>query len=1100
MSGIKIKMLNINRTKSKNITFSVTFNEKSLQVIPSPYGYIIQLEDCPNSGDLGGPGLPAKILKVALPVMTRAHKVSARIKTKIPVGEAPVFVTPVQKPQPAKIPVVDEMTYLKQFPQRKFDMKREDNKQIQTVGKIPAVIPDGKLYKRAIARPKPVAELIRNLQLGTVNIAIVEVNPVRYIKDGKLEFSTEIEITVFYEEIKAIRTGEPDEKVIPRYFKTIRTKKQAEYLTDLAKDVVINPDIIVDFSDYFHVAISQLDYLIITDNKQWNAETIVSTTSVGDLKNAFQKLADWKYMKGLKAHVVSIEEIVNGTFGDFMHCANGLDARDLQEVIRNFIKWAHSEWDISWVLLGGDVSIIPVRQVPGASEGHMEVKTNNPPNDNQSYWTGSYLRMHVVHPGTWWPGSTGRVLIKPDTGTIIPYDAAGTSNSTNPGWYYCTSDTYATRTTTVTEYVRVNGQASLLNNTLQWIYQWNYIPTDLYYASLEGPDYDKPGLHDWDLTNNSLYGQHTDSVDLDGDIYDTDVSVGRIPVSSVDQANAFINKLIAYEQYRRPDGTLLSSDWPKKLNFISSNWGGRFGCYSTINNPPEDNRYYHQSGAIYTLINTKDVLPEYTWRLIAQVSETDLRYIPYNLHANTTGYGWFYAKSASDLTPSVIHIDLGFIEYEFPIPTKWVAVYSSGSDLTPELYIFDTIGADGSMSDEEQLRKQMAADLPTVNIVTRIYEDEVDLPPADAAFPTIEHLTDDNVRNSLNSGPHFVSLSGHGGPDGCCWLSGSMVSGLTNGYQTFIAFADSCLTNQFEGEDAMSEHLIYNANGGAIGYVGNTRFSWIGVGDNFQRTFFRTLKISNHLGYLNDSRCALVNEWTGFYKLYNKWVIFAQNLLGDPEMEVWVGSPQALNADHASSIYTGNQSFKVTVTKGGSKVSDATVCLKIEGGLYATGKTNAYGVAAININPIHTGMMQVVATYSNAIPYIGQVEIKEKPTCNLKISCGAAIMCSASIICGPKLTCANAILGCHNGILCGAKINPCQYGLACNLSINPGCLNLLPEEFDKFKDILELVKQKTFEDLVKNFDTPQVKEVIAKLSPERAKELRILVERLRNEL
>ena len=121
-----------------------------------------------------------------------------------------------------------------------------------------------------------------------------------------------------------------------------------------------------------------------------------------------------------------------------------------------------------------------------------------------------------------------------------------------------------------------------------------------------------------------------------------------------------------------------------------------------------------------------------------------------------------------------------------------------------------------------------------------------------------------------------------------------MAQGLTNGYNTFIAFADSCLTNQFESEDAMSEKLLYNPNGGAVGYVGNTRFSWIGVGDNFQRRFFKTLTITRHLGLLNDVRTTRVNEATGYYRLYNKWVIFSQNLLGDPEMEIWTAPPQKL--------------------------------------------------------------------------------------------------------------------------------------------------------------------------------------------------------------
>jgi len=60
---------------------------------------------------------------------------------------------------------------------------------------------------------------------------------------------------------------------------------------------------------------------------------------------------------------------------------------------------------------------------------------------------------------------------------------------------------------------------------------WNMLPTDLYYASLQGPSYGIAGRHDWDLLDNGIYGQHTDSADFDGVEYETDVSVGRAPVA-----------------------------------------------------------------------------------------------------------------------------------------------------------------------------------------------------------------------------------------------------------------------------------------------------------------------------------------------------------------------------------------------------------------------------------------------------------------------------------------------------------------------------------------------------------------------------------------
>lgn len=83
------------------------------------------------------------------------------------------------------------------------------------------------------------------------------------------------------------------------------------------------------------------DYVIITNNT---------------LKSSFEELANWKTKKGVKAKVVTIENITNDS--DY----NGIDT---QEEIRNFIIDAYNNWEITYVLLGGDTNIIPYRGVYG---------------------------------------------------------------------------------------------------------------------------------------------------------------------------------------------------------------------------------------------------------------------------------------------------------------------------------------------------------------------------------------------------------------------------------------------------------------------------------------------------------------------------------------------------------------------------------------------------------------------------------------------------------------------------------------------------------------------------------------------------------------
>jgi hypothetical protein len=612
----------------------------------------------------------------------------------------------------------------------------------------------------------------------------------------------------------------------------------------------------------------------------------------GDLVASFQRLAHWKRQRSLRARVVTISEIVAGRSGDFR-----TGSRDLQEVIRKFLKMAHADWGVAWVLLGGDTEIVPVRRVAGGREGNVNRQTTNPPPDNTSFWTGSHLRVHAVNPGTWWGAATTNLLVRPDTGLLIPYDAAGTSSSstsTARGWYFTTDESYSTRTTMPTEFVRVNGPAGEVNADLQFLYEWNTIPTDLYYSSLVGPFYNLPGRHDWDLVDNGVYGQHNGSAELDGIIYTPTVSLGRAPVRTAAEADVFVDKVIAYEKYERPDGTGLDDDWPGRVVLVSDNWDwnwrGRIGIGATSSSPPEDDRYHHAAGESHTLIKLLE-MPNWDWSLLAEIDETDVRLIPYRTDAATAGRGWYFATGPGDLSPSMLFMPLlGGSFVPIPFPSRWLAVFGTADELAPQLYIFNSTQLDGSLHDQEQLRQQLNSEMSGFTSISRLYEDIEDMTAEQLAAGPVELISTSGLRHALDAGPHIVSLSGHGSDNGCCRLSRDLADSLTNGYHTFIAYADSCLTNQFDG-DAMSEHLLQNSQGGAVAYVGNTRFSWIGVGDDIQRRFFQewgTLGGDAHLGLLFDTRAGLIDN---FWWADARWSILSLNLMGDPEMPLWWRQP-----------------------------------------------------------------------------------------------------------------------------------------------------------------------------------------------------------------
>ena len=478
-----------------------------------------------------------------------------------------------------------------------------------------------------------------------------------------------------------------------------------------------------------------------------------------------------------------------------------------------------------------------------------------------------------------------------------------------------------------------------------------------------------------------------------------------------------------------------------------------------------------------------------------------------------SGRGWYFAKSSADLHANELVIPIFGFVFRLPIPTQWIVVYGNADELAPQHYIFDRTEADGSMSDQEKLRKQIATDFPVIDVVKRLYEDEVDLPVADAAAPPVLHLTSDRLRDAINFGPHFLSLSGHGSQNGCCTLNNNMASNANNGYHAFIGWADSCLTNNFEWEDSMSEDLLKNPNGGAVGYIGNTRFSWIGLGDDYQREFFKRLKVTRHLALLNDSRFNLPNNWSS-----EKWTKFSLNLLGDPEMPVWVGKPKAMKVTHAAEILKAEQNVPVQVkTSANAAINNAVVSFSMGDNWLVSGITDASGVANLHINPSAIGTIEVVVTAQDFVPYFGTINVKENILCKTAVICKADILCKTTIACGAAITCGAAIackttiacgaaISCGVAIACGAKIVPCSQKIACNLSISScmaaigsGCPAINPDPFNNLADILKASGVDNVNELAKKQNTPKVKKALEQLEPGNRKALTLMLKRIDKE-
>jgi len=137
--------------------------------------------------------------------------------------------------------------------------------------------------------------------------------------------------------------------------------------TDDITSLVINPNTISKYPiTQIHEKNQEKHYVIITTD---------------DLKNQFIPLLEHKkqYLPGT---IVTLDEIiedhkfwVNGSYGDATNASNGNpwvqngdeikqnynQFNDTSAHIRNFIRYAHDHWNTQYILLGGDVELIPTK-------------------------------------------------------------------------------------------------------------------------------------------------------------------------------------------------------------------------------------------------------------------------------------------------------------------------------------------------------------------------------------------------------------------------------------------------------------------------------------------------------------------------------------------------------------------------------------------------------------------------------------------------------------------------------------------------------------------------------------------------------------------
>jgi hypothetical protein len=188
--------------------------------------------------------------------------------------------------------------------------------------------PEAQFHKSNSPYPTDIARLAGGGSIGAYTVATVQVSPLQYLPaTGELILHTNIEVSVATE---TSGDGARSAASAPRIA-----------ATEAVARLVENPEDVALYSPAARGAgdrTGTCDYLIVTPSH---------------LADEFARLADWKTLKGVRAEIITLESIE----------ANPLYAGvDEAERIRECIRYHHLTRGTSWVLLGGDTSVLPSRE------------------------------------------------------------------------------------------------------------------------------------------------------------------------------------------------------------------------------------------------------------------------------------------------------------------------------------------------------------------------------------------------------------------------------------------------------------------------------------------------------------------------------------------------------------------------------------------------------------------------------------------------------------------------------------------------------------------------------------------------------------------
>ncbi|MCB9512776.1 MAG: T9SS type A sorting domain-containing protein [Candidatus Latescibacteria bacterium] len=251
-----------------------------------------------------------------------------------------------------------------------------------------------------------------------------------------------------------------------------------------------------------------------------------------------------------------------------------------------------------------------------------------------------------------------------------------------------------------------------------------------------------------------------------------------------------------------------------------------------------------------------------------------------------------------------------------------------------------------------------------------------------------------DIVQDVSNGVSYVNYTAHGSTTS--WsdpsFTQSNINSLQNSGKYCLAVGNCCLTSSYEVAECFAETWLRVADKGAIGYIGGSNSTYwdedywwgVGYGSIVANPTYETHEIGAYDGLFHDHGEAMT-QWyvtndaliytgnlavteAGSNLISYYWTIY--NLMGDPSLSTWIGTPGTNPVSHDATLFTTSASMSI------SALPNSYCALSQNGVLKGAGTVDATGTLDMEIWELLTpGTAECIVMAQNKVPHVETVNI-----------------------------------------------------------------------------------------------------------------------------